>query len=174
MKTYTTTMTMKVTTKGKTTTMKVSGKMDVADPAKMKADLQLDMGGIKVRTIQIGSTTYMNMGGKWTKQASAATTPQSASEVFTKTKKAFQKVTYLGPETVNKTPMQHYRLEVDGKTLASTLGVKGDLGTVKYELWLDSQSFTRQLLMSYGGTTPTSMTMNLDNINKPVSIKAPI
>jgi len=174
-KTYTMTMNMKTTVSGSAMTTVATGKVDVSNPATTKIDMTMTVAGMKIRIIQIGKTSYVNMLGKWTKQASSAEATQTTGDIFAQTKDAFTDVKYVGPETVNKTATQHYSMTLDAAKLAQGLsGASGNLGKIKYDLWIDASSFPRKIAMSFGGDAPTSMTMTMDNINKPVSIKAPI
>ena len=175
-KTYSMTMTMKTTMAGNDVTTTAKGIADVSDPAKKKMDMEMSVGGLKMHIIQIGDTMYTSMaGGKWAKQKSTSgTSAQTTADMFGQTKDAFKDVTYVGPETVNKVSMKHYKATIDGDKLGSSLGESGNLGTIKYDLWLDAKNYTRKIAMSFKGDNPTSMTMTMDDINKKVTIKAPI
>lgn len=97
----------------------------------------------------------------------------SPADAFAAFDAGLQEVEDLGDDEIDGEPVTHYRLEVDAaKALEATgqASVPGLPETLSYDVWLDAEDRMRRLTYELTGTT---LTMDLTDWGKPVSITAP-
>ncbi len=98
--------------------------------------------------------------------------PQSTLKLFSKN---VSKVVLVGPDTVDGTQTEHYRVTASGKGLADSLG--GATGgatlpkSLTYDIWLDGDKRMRKMTADLGKSS--SMEMQMSGWGDPVEISAP-
>jgi hypothetical protein len=83
-----------------------------------------------------------------------------------------EKATYVGAEEVDGEQLDHYVLTVDAKKAAEAQGspAPSGVGTISYDLWIDSHDLMRRL---QHGSGANAMTLTMSDWGEPVTVKAP-
>ena len=108
------------------------------------------------------------LGKDFTKQLDPAT-------AFDQFEDAITSVTFVGEEDVDGDEMKHYSLVVDGAKVAGSVATDAPEGVLpdelKYDVWLDGEGLFRKMESDLGEAG--TLTMNVDDWGKDVSIEAP-
>jgi hypothetical protein len=176
----------------------MEGQVDyTADPPEMAITMSMPMLGEDPMDMRIvDGFAYMNMGAltdnKFVKSAlddpngalgdmtdlSDSMDPAKSLENFSA---GFDKVVYVGQESVDGVDAGHYQLTVDTTKIGSALSELGAAGadpsslglpeTLTYDVWLDSDSRMTKSVIELGDLG--SMEMTASNWGEPVDIQAP-
>lgn len=192
----TSTTSMKMSISGMEISME--GQVDyTTDPPEMAITMSMPMLGEDPMDMRIvDGFAYMNMGAltdnKFVKSAlddpngalgdmtglSDSMDPAKSLENFSA---GFDKVVYVGQESVDGVDASHYQLTVDTTKIGSALSELGATGadpsslglpeTLTYDVWLDSDSRMTKSVIELGDLG--SMEMTASNWGEPVDIQAP-
>lgn len=177
------------------------GDQKLANGTVQAMDLTEEIGSLgKLRIIIVDRSTYaqlppaLNQSGKpWvlitkdssnpvvrTMAASLESVQNSASlEQFTTFTTAAKRVTLVGNESLDGTPVTHYSIEMDVSKLPNnTPGqqtlLTGGVTTVPIEIYLDSEGRPAKVASNFTAQgQPVSTVITLSRFNEPVSISAP-
>jgi len=191
----TATESMKMSVSGMEISME--GQIDyTADPPEMAMTMSMPMLGDEPMDIRlVDGTVYMNMGAltdnKFVKSSlddpngalgdmSSLTDSMDPAKAMELYGDGFDKVTYVGQESVDGDDTAHYAVSLDTTKIGdalSGLGASADpstLGlpkTLTYDIWLDDQNRMRKTVMEMGDLGTLEMTVS--NWGEPVDIQAP-
>jgi hypothetical protein len=189
-RTYTIDMTMQTTMSGQSMTMVMKGVVDQTDRSNINMSMDMDMGGMAMKTLKIDGAMYLQMGAtgkKWMKvpkdqMAQYDTTTESADITagMVKAKDAMKKIEKLGDEPVDGVATSHYRITIDADGLSKMTGADASISgeTFAYDVWLDDADLVRKVAMDVktdadGEKTPMTVDGVMGHYNEPVSITAP-
>jgi hypothetical protein len=192
----TSTTSMKMSISGMEITME--GQVDyTADPPEMAITMSMPMLGEDPMDMRIvDGFAYMNMGAltdnKFVKSSlddpngalgdmTGLTDSMDPAKSLENFSAGFDKVVYVGPESVDGVDAGHYQLTVDTTKIGSALSELGATGTdpsslglpdtLTYDVWLDSESRMTKSVIELGDLG--SMEMTASNWGEPVDIQAP-
>ena len=173
-------------------TVKMSGSGDMDLKSKpVKADLKLassSLGSSSIEMLMVDDAAYIHMPqlgqkymkismtGKNSPLAQIGLSSLDPTAMFDRFSDAVSGGTYVGKETVDGTPTDHYQLNVDTKALASAMpssaagAATAVPATEKVDVWFDGDGRYKQLRMVTGGETVTEQ---FTDWGKAVSVKAP-
>lgn len=189
-KTYSMTMDMQTVAQGTEVAMTVEGEVDQSDPANVKMAIDMDMGGMAMKMLQVDGQLYVQMGmtgDSWMRvpedqldqyrQSADASDPLAG---LRSVKDSVTGIEELGSEAVDGVPATHYRLTLDGGALDKLAGggVGGEAEEFTYDLWVDAAGLLRRYgmeldLESEGESLPMKLSGTVGNYDEPVDITAP-
>lgn len=189
-KTYSIDMTMETAVMGDTAEISMKGKIDRTEPANEKMSMDMDMGGMAMKMIQVDGVTYVQMeltGDKWMRvpddqssQYDSATDQADLVKQLEEMKDAVKSVENLGKEDVDGVPATHYRFVLDAAALKDLTGSEGklDADTFGYDVWVDDAALVRKVEMELkaevdGKSMPFKIAGTMGDYNEPMDITAP-
>lgn len=170
-----------------------SGDMDMKSKP-VEADLKLassTLGSDSIRMLMVDNAMYLQMAALGDKYVKVSLTDKNSplaqmglnsldpTAMFDKFSDAITGGTYVGKETVDGTPTDHYRLDVDTTAIASALpSAMASLGaqasalpaTEKIDVWFDGDGRYKQMKMQTGGE---NVSETFSDWGKTVTVKAP-
>ena len=171
--------------------VQMSGSGDIDMKARpMKASLHLtstSLGG-DITMLMVDNAMYLRSPMFGAKYVKVATNDKSSpigqmgldsldpSAMFDRLGDAFSGGTYVGQESVDGTPAEHYRFTLDGKALASALpsAAASAAGSIRsgqtMDVWFDSAGRYRKMAMSLSGE---NVTETFSAWGTPVAVTAP-
>lgn len=163
-------------------TIKAEGDVDyAADPLSMSLVMNIPEMGDGIEMLLVDGSMYMKMPGlgegKFLKSDISDPTnpmgsltdqmdPMAQFKVF---EEAVTSVRFIGSEDVSGEELGHYTMVLDGTKIPNQSGAAMP-DEVEYEIWIDGDDRPRQMSFEFAGT---SMTMQISDFDKKVSIKAP-
>lgn len=179
--TFTVTTTMAFSASGKESSMTSSGVVDQTDRDNKNMQMKVSVAGQTMELVVVDGDYFVDMAGTWFKlsKSAAAQYTESVNVDMTswaeESKSSIEKVELVGEESVNGVATRHYVMSMNGAALKDLGGTTDtDVDSFVYEVWLDADNHLRKYAMDIeSGKTPVSMVGTMDNINEPVSIKAP-
>lgn len=179
--TFTVNTTMAFSASGKESSMTSSGVVDQTDRKNKSMQMKVSVAGQTMELVVVDGDYFLDMAGTWYKlsESAAAQYTETVNVDMTswaeESKASIEKVELVGEESVNGVATRHYRMTMNGAALKDLGGTTDtEVDSFDYEVWLDADNHLRKYAMDIeSGTTPVSMVGTMDNINEPVSIKAP-
>jgi hypothetical protein len=153
---------------------KITAVGDIVPPD--KSHFTMDMGGLKIEVISIGSDVYTKMGDQWTKTPVSDTTATSDPGKMAENLDLPKQGTKLADESVDGTDCYH--IQYTGAEMAASDPNYADLGDSTVDVWVakDTSLVKKMVIVvkDSAGAVNSSITMNFTNYNEPVNITAPI
>ncbi len=189
-RTYAIDMRMQAPVAGSQTEIVMKGVIDQTDPANINMRMDMDMGGLAMKTLKVDGDMYVQLGAtgtKWMKvpkdqmaQYESTTDSADLTVGLEKAKGAMKSIDLVGEEAVDGVATKHYRITVDAKGLSSITGSDASLADedFAYDVWLDASSRLRKVAMDVtaradGEDLPLKVAATMGRYDEPVSITAP-